>query len=135
MRNLFWATWLLLPLAAAAWHYGPGRRQLAQDRSGEQAGHASALATLGRWDLAAAAYGKSAAGLPDDDLDGRRRLALAQAQALIKSGQLVEGEEQLEALLDDLESHPVDSSLVAGVRHELASAGYFAAWMMRLEGA
>jgi hypothetical protein len=54
----------------------------------------------------------------------------------MRAGELIQSQEQLEQLLSDLEAEDDrDPELTASVRHELATASYFTAWLMRLEGA
>jgi hypothetical protein len=74
--------------------------------------------------------------LPESDTHDRRRIALAEALAQVRGGARAEGQEQLESLVTDLENDPAaDTQLLASVRSELATTSYYAAWMMRLEGA
>ncbi len=136
MKTLLAIFWTLLPVAAVAWHYGPGRAQLARDRAGEQIRSARTAAGEDDRDRAALLYAAAANALPEQDRADRNRLELAQACNRIRAGQMVEGQEQLEELLAELEEGgQSDPDLAASVRHELATASYYAAWLMRLEGA
>ncbi len=78
-------------------------------------------------------------------------LTLDQARARIHQGELLEGIVQLDSLVDGLSSSssdggspassqgtsadPARQAIAREARHELASASYAAAWLMRLEGA
>lgn len=122
VRRLLFLAWLLVPIACIAWHYGPGQAELARDLAGEH--------------VVAGRYVEAISSLPENDDDTRNRLLLKQAKARIQKGEMIEGQEQLQKLLADLESRDQSSTpLAAGVRHELATASYHTAWLMRLEGA
>ena len=61
---------------------------------------------------------------------------MLQARSRIRSGEILEGQEQLEKLLALLSNEPAGSAALAtDAFHELATASYYAAWIMRLEGA
>ncbi len=136
MKKIFALAWLLLPVPFLAWHYGPGQAQLARDRAAEQIRATRAAAARCDWDRAAALYAEAADSLPEEDTTRRRRLRLAEAQCRIRAGGMIEGQEQLEELLVDVERDgDSDPALTAAARHELATASYHAAWLMRLEGA
>jgi hypothetical protein len=128
--------WLFVPVAALAWHYGPGRSVLERDLAGDSLRLASHAGAADNWAAAADAYRAAGERLPDEDLHDRRRIALAEAVAQVRSGALIDGQEQMESLVSDLERDPAaDARLLASARSELATTSYYAAWMMRLEGA
>jgi hypothetical protein len=128
--------WLLAPIALLAMHFGPGLKMLARDRSGDFLRAADAAAAGEDWARAASEYGKAAEALPADDFEARNRIELSQASARIAAGEMIEGQEQLEKLLTRMEQEPeTDLHLRTSVASELASANYYAAWIMRLEGA
>ena len=136
MKKPLFILWLLVPVGVIAWHYGPGQAQLRRDFAGDKLRAARAVAAAEDWGRAAALYGEAVKALPEDNVADRQRLQLAQATHRVRAGELIEGQEQLEELLSDLESREDrDPVLTASVRHELATAGYFTAWLMRLEGA
>lgn len=136
MKKLLFILWLLAPVAIIAWHYGPGQAQLRRDLAGDTLRSARAAAEAEDWDRAAQLYGEAAKVQPEENVVDRQRLELAQATYRVRAGELIEGQEQLEELLADLETQDDrDPALAASVRHELATASYFTAWLMRLEGA
>lgn len=135
-RTLLFVGWLLLPIAALAWHFGPGRAALERDLASDSLRLASSAGAAENWTGAAAAFRSAGQRLPESDVQDRRRIALAEALAQVRGGALVDGQEQLESLVTELENDPsADAQLLASVRAELATASYYAAWMMRLEGA
>jgi hypothetical protein len=120
----------------AAWHFGPGQPQLARDKAGDLLRQADSAAAKQEWAEAAALYSQAAAELPESDQAQRNRLQVLQARSRIRSGEILEGQEQLEKLLALLGNEPAGSpALATDAFHELATASYYAAWIMRLEGA
>ena len=128
--------WILLPFAMLAWQVaGPGREPFLEDRAGLQMRRATRYADDGSWQQAAAAYQAAQQELPASAAALRRRLRFAEAQALAQAGQLDTSREMLRDLLDEMEKDPAaDPNLQDQVRHELATASYYGAWRMRLEG-
>jgi hypothetical protein len=127
--------WVVLPLAALAFHLGPGRQFSAADRAAAEQRRAAAAVERGDWKEAASRFEAARVALGDQSAE-RERLLLAEAAARVQAGELVEGQEQLQQLLAELEAADGSGAdLTASVRHELATASYFAAWLMRVEGA
>lgn len=127
--------WLALPVAWAAWHYGPGQDALKLDRS--DAALVSAKSALAADDPAAAltGYDEALAALPQSESAQARRLRLARCQTLVVAGQLPAARQELEVLLNELTADPgADKALLETCREELASAKYYMTWLMRLEG-
>jgi tetratricopeptide (TPR) repeat protein len=119
-----------------AWQVaGPGRESFLEDRTGVQMRRATRYADDGRWQQAAAAYQAAQQELPASAAALRRRLRFAEAQALAQAGQLDTSRKMLQDLLDEMENDPAaDRNVQDRVRHELATASYYGAWRMRLEG-
>jgi hypothetical protein len=124
--------WLVAPVLAMAWHYGPGQGSLARDEADLLIRSAEAAAVKGDWEMAAGLYAQAITHLPADDQAARQRLRLEQARARALAGELVDALDELDSLLGAVEP---DSPLATVVRHELAVCNYHAAWLMRLEGA
>jgi hypothetical protein len=129
---------VLSPLGAVAWHFGPGQSQLALDRAGELVSRADAALENEIWQEAVALFDQAMDALPEDESPSvtrrKQQILLAQAKAKVQSGQILEGEEQLAALLEEL-APGSDAEMLEAVRHELGTTGYYIAWLMRLEGA
>ena len=87
------------------------------------------------WDAAVQAYNQALEQLPADQTRTRWQLRLAAANARIYTGELPEAMIEMENLLADLLAARADSSRVQETRRNLATAQYYAAWLMRLEGA
>lgn len=124
--------WLMVPVAFAAWYFGPGQDLHARDRSASALEQARAAEEAGEWKQAVEFYAQAQDELPADRTDARQRLELAEARATIMGGDMWSGIESLEALLEEVEGE--DEPLAEAVRAELGAQRYFAAWLMRLEG-
>jgi len=134
--SALWVIWVLLPIAATAWHFGPGQRLLQRDLAAEQLKLGRRAESIGDWETAAVSYSLANQQWPEDSIASRQRIRLAEANATINAGELVVGQEQLESLIAEMEGDDqTDSSLLATARHALATSCYYAAWIMRLEGA
>jgi len=149
MNKLLVCAWLLVPVGAAAYHYGPGQTDLAADRAASAAQRASALAreataiqerdgdlaAKGTWFKAEEAYGEALAHLPSDREAEGRALRLERAKAQMMVSRLPEARRDLEGLVDELATDPTaDPDLLSGARGALANAQYYTTWLMRLEG-
>jgi hypothetical protein len=136
MRKLGITLWLLIPVLVVAWHQGPGQAYQLRDDAGQWLRQGAAAADQESWAAAESCFAKALDALPADAVDERRAVQLARSRALVRSGQMVEGQQQLAQLLADLQGESqIDKRLLAEVRHESAWASYYAAWQMRLDGA
>jgi hypothetical protein len=124
--------WLMVPVAFAAWYFGPGQDLHARDRSASALEQARAAEDAGEWKAAVEFYATAQEQLPVDRVDALHRLELAEARATIMGGDMWGGIESLETLLEEVDGNDVE--LAEAVRAELGSQRYFAAWLMRLEG-
>ena len=120
MKRTLLFVWLLVPVAIVAWHYGPGQAQYVRDLAGRQIRQARAAVAEENWDQAAVLYAEAAAAVPEVDVADRRRLQLAEACSRIRAGEMIKGQEQLEAHTQQLEAarrafEAARDSYVAGV--------------------
>lgn len=128
--------WLALPAVALAVHFGPGRAWLERDDAAGLARDAERLGEAEQWEEAASRYAAALLALPAGPAEERQRLEVALGRALVMSGSIIEGQERLEKTLAELTAAGQDSSPIAqAARYELATSSYYAAWLMRLEGA
>jgi hypothetical protein len=150
MRKLLLLAWLLLPVAGAAYHYGPGQDHLADDRTAtlvesaqSLAARARAVAALegdaaakGLWIEADAAYSEALSSVRNEHVALARTLQLERAKAQMFASKLPEARRDLEQLVGELSSDPqADPQQVVQAREALANAQYYNTWLMRLEGA
>ena len=136
MKKKIWiAVWLALPLLLALLHFGPGRDWTAREKAAAQVRKARAAEKAEQWDAAVRYYKKALPLLPEKPSHLREDLRLALARAMIHHGELPEAITAMDLLLREMQKADRPSRRIAAVRTELARAQYFAAWLMRLEGA
>lgn len=150
MKKLVLCVWLLLPVAAGAYHYGPGQELARDDRAAELVAKAQDLAAQARevaakegdaaakplWMEAEAAYGEALSALRTEHVELGRTLRLERAKAQMFASKLPEARRDLQQLMLELEEdRSVAPELSAQVREALANAQYYSTWLMRLEGA
>jgi hypothetical protein len=128
--------WLAIPAVGLAVHFGPGRAWLERDDAAALVRQAERLEGQSEWEEAAAKYAAALLALPEGPAQERQRLEVALGKSLVMSGSMIEGQERLEKTLAELTAAGEESSPIAqAARYELATASYYAAWFMRLEGA
>lgn len=150
MRRLFLLAWLLLPVAAGAYHFGPGQDRLRDDqiarlveRGAQAADTARAVAAREgddaarvAWTAADEAYTEALALLSPDDKHASRTLRVERAKAREFTGKLFDAREELEQVVMELTSEATpDQKLLDDARGALANAQYYSTWLLRLEGA
>ena len=135
MKLLLITLWLTVPLAVAAYHFGPGQERVKSDVAAGHLAEAAQAATEGDPKAAIAAYDKALTSLPADAVAEARQIRLARAKVRMPNGQLPEAHDELAALFAELAADPAaDAGLESETRTALASAKYYLAWLMRLEG-
>ena len=136
MKRTLLIFWLLLPIVVMIWHFGPGRYHLLADRAGVHIRAAEQAAAEKDWLVMAASYADAQKELSPVAVNQRYRLALAEAQARIHGGEMAAGQNQLKELLIELKDDAgVDQELKTNIRSAFATASYYSAWRMRVEGA
>ena len=132
-KKLLMTLWLLVPIFVLAFHYGPGQKGLIRDRAAEKIKAAMKAEKEEDWSGAVAAYDEALSILPGDQKELRFKLQCAHANARMFSGQLPEAIGELEGLLADMLKQGAPAERTREVRGTLASAEYYAGWLMRLE--
>jgi hypothetical protein len=150
MRKQFLCAWLLLPVAAGAYHYGPGQERLRDDHLAATIERAKMAALIARttgalkgdaaakplWADAEAAYSEALELVGDERVDIARVLRLERDKAQMLCSKLPDARHDLEQLVDDLQADPsADPKLLTEARDALANSQYYTTWLMRLEGA
>ena len=150
MRKLFVLVWFMIPVAAAAYHFGPGQEAMVLDQVdqliAEAESHAAQAeqlsATSGNdaardhWSRAERAYSLALQELPGNALPTQRRLRLERAKVQMFLSQLPSAHDDLVSLSDELAADSTaDSKLISDTRDALANSQYYMTWLMRLEGA
>jgi len=134
-KKILFALWLLVPVAVLAYHFGPGQARLGAERAAKAIAEARAMEAAEQWPEAVQAWADALAATPGDKTFARFQLRLAHANARIYVGELPEAMEDMEQLLTETQTAKADGKFEREVRSSLGSARYYAAWLMRLEGA
>ena len=135
MRAIVILVWLLVPLAAVAWHLGPGVDGRARDRAAVAVAEARRFHGADDPAAAVAAFDRAIAELPATDRAAALRLRLERAKARIEGSDLATASKELGALVDELATIPdADRELVADAHDTLATSDFYVTWLKRLEG-
>lgn len=127
--------WLILPLIALAYHYGPGQQHLKLDQADDLIEDSKQAVQEEDWDKAIELYNKALAKLPKEKVHTARRIQLQIAKAKMQNSKLPEAREELASLLTEIQADP---SSPADLKEEalstLANARYYMTYLMKLEG-
>jgi hypothetical protein len=135
LRKFFILAWLLLPVAATAYHYGPGQDRMLMDQVGEIVAKAEKHVAGGNYGEAEQCYAQALSVLPSDRVKEGRKIRLEKAKAQMFVSKLPTAHAELESLVDELEGDTkANESLVDEARSTLANSKYYMTWLMRLEG-
>lgn len=135
MRGVAIVGWLMVPLLAGAYHYGPGQERLKLDDAAAVLAEADGLFEAGACDQAVVRYGEALALVPGDRPDDARRIRLERAQAEMYAQLLPEATADLKGLVEEIEAdETADPELQAEAREALANSQYYLTWLMKLEG-
>jgi hypothetical protein len=135
MRKLALFGWLLVPVLAGAYHYGPGQERLRLDDVSRALAAADRLSAAERWDQAVSAYEQALSALPAGHGAESRRIRVERAKAMMLDRRLPEANAELKALVDELQSdNGAGAATLAEARAALASSQYYLTWLMKLEG-
>ena len=135
VRILLLTGWLLLPVAALAWHLGPGQDQKKLDQAATHLRAAEEAAAGGNYFTAVERYDEALKALPSGRTVEARKIRLEKAKAQMLARQLPEAHADLKGLVDEIAGDPAaDPKLLADARSTLANSQYYVTWLMRLEG-
>ena len=135
MRKLLIAFWFLVPVAMAAYHFGPGQDKLVLDEANREMTLAQKAADDLEYDEALERFDNAISLLPDSEKDALYRIRLEKAKVQMTSRKLPDAHDALISLMNDLEGEEnVAPGLAEGTRESLANAQYYMTWLMRLEG-
>lgn len=135
MKRWLLLLWLLVPLPVLVWHYGPGQRWLARDRSQDLL--REARKAEGKRDFAAAEnlYRAAAGALGTHDPSVRMKMELSAVRNRYYQGGALEAIEAADNLLADPRFKSAPTEVQQEARELAGRMHYYAAWVMRLEGA
>lgn len=138
MRTILLFSWLVLPIAGAAYHYGPGQERLVLDDVASLVAGAETAVADEDWATAVERYDEALKQLPGDRVATARRLRLERAKAQMLDAKLPTARRELEDLVRELERTAGDDTADATLLHEsrqaLANSQFYLTWLMRLEG-
>jgi outer membrane protein assembly factor BamD (BamD/ComL family) len=135
MRKLLVVVWLLLPILAGAYHFGPGQQQVHLDEVDKLVAEAEHFIDEMAWQAAQEKYEAALELLPDERVATQRRLRLEIAKLQMLNKQLPEAHDALVAMKDELlGDDEVDQKLMNEVQAAYANSKYYMTWLMRLEG-
>ena len=134
-KRILFTIWLLVPVVLLAYHFGPGQTRLSTERAAQQIAEARQFEATEQWDEAVQAWADALAATPADQTTQRLQIQLARANARVYTGELPEAMDDMEKLLTEAQATSADKELQREIRSSLASSRYYAAWLMRLEGA
>jgi hypothetical protein len=135
MRKALLTLWLVLPIAAWAYHAGPGQDRQVLEKADVLLAEARALAKQEEWRTSAERYERALQALPAGHRAEARRIRLELDKARMLARQLPEAHADLKSLVEEMAADPTgDTGLLAEARGALASSQYYMTWLMRLEG-
>jgi nitric oxide reductase activation protein len=136
MRKIAILVWLLLPIAALAYHLGPGQQKLVLDDAAKAIKLAEQYSAGQQWAKAVTTYDLALSMMPANDVSATRRVRLEKAKAQMLAAQLPAASSDLKSLVDEMvdEDSSTDNALLAEARSSLANSQYYRTWLMRLEG-
>ena len=125
----------MIPLGLAAYHYGPGQKQLELDHAGDALADARKAIAAEDWATAIDAYQDALTMLPPEKQDSAVRIQIEIAKAKMQSAGLPEAREDLLQLVAQLkEDKTAAPELKEDAMATLANARYYMTYLMKLEG-
>ena len=133
MRKFLIFIWLLVPLGAAAYHFGPGQQSIKIDQAATHIGLAEKHLINQEFAEAVIEFDEAISLLPKENISTNNRLRLEKAKAQMQCSQLPEAYKDLLSMLSALDEN-TEPQLIADTKSTLANAQYYITWLMRLEG-
>jgi tetratricopeptide (TPR) repeat protein len=135
MRIVVLVGWLMLPVAVAAYHYGPGQEQLLLDDAAGNLAAADRHVAAKEYAQAVERFDEALRLLPAGRTQEARRIRLERAKSEMLAKELPKAHEDLKALVEELNADKeADPKLLAEAQTALAGSRYYMTWLMRLEG-
>lgn len=135
MKRYLALFWLMLPLPLVVLHFSHGQEWMSRDNARALVIRAEAAEKSGDWKAADEAYREAAALVGTGDPALKLRLDLAQTRTRFRTGAAVEAIDLSEQLLNDPGMAAMPPEFRDEARELSGRIHYFAAWVMRLEGA
>lgn len=135
MKRWLLLLWLLLPLPVVVWHFGPGQKWLARDRAYALIARAQRAEVEKNWAVAESLYRDAVGKIGDRDPNVRMQLDVALVRSRYNQGGAVEAIDGIDRILADARFHSLPKAQQREARELAGRIHYYAAWVMRLEGA
>lgn len=135
MKRYLLLLWLLLPLPGVVWHFGPGQKWLAKDRAHSLIKRAQNAESQKNWAEAESCYREASGLVGNSDQRVRMQLEAGLVRMHYRQGGAVEAIDGIDRLLDDPTLPKQPAELQREIRELAGRIHYYAAWVMRLEGA
>jgi nitric oxide reductase activation protein len=127
--------WLMVPVAIAAWHYGPGQERMRLDDVATLLAAAERHVADQDWAAAVEKYDEALRMLPAGRTREARHIRLERAKAQMLAKKLPAAHADLQSLVDELSADATgDQQMLSQARSALANSRYYMTWLMRLEG-
>ena len=134
MRKALLVGWMCLPVAAWAYHQGPGQEQLQLDKADSALIDAALELQSGKHNTAILRYEDALKELPEDRVAEARKIRLAMNVLRTEDGQLVTAREELRALVEEMsKDEDADQDVLREARHAYGNSQYYITYLMRLE--
>jgi hypothetical protein len=135
MKRWWLLLWLMVPLPVLVWHFGPGQNWLSRDRAHSQIRQAEQAEKESKWAEAESFYQAAGAMIGNQDPNVRLRMDMALVRARYHQGGAVEAIDGADRILADAKFSTMPAGLQREARELAGRLHYYAAWVMRLEGA
>ncbi len=135
MKRWLLLLWILAPLPVVVWHFGSGQEWLARDRAHALLVEAQQAEHNRDWERAEARYREASSQLGSADKPLKIRLDMALARTRYRNGGAVDSIDRMDRILADPDFPRLPSGLQTEARALAGRIHYYAAWVLRLEGA
>jgi hypothetical protein len=135
MKRWLLLLWLLAPLPAVVWHFGPGQKWLAHDHAHALIRQAQQAELQKNWTQAESLFRAAAGRVGNTDPTVRMQLEVALVRARYQQGAAVDAIDGADRILSDARFATLPDPLQREARELAGRIHYYAAWVMRLEGA
>ena len=135
MKRWLLLLWLLTPLPVLVWHFGPGQRWLARDRAHTLIREAQQAEGEQQWAAAERLYQAAGSLVGNQDPAVRMQMDMALVRARYHQGGAVEAIDGADRILADAKFPTMPAAMQREARELAGRLHYYAAWVMRLEGA
>jgi len=127
--------WLILPLIALAYHYGPGQRHLKLDQADSLLEKSQQATEDEDWKKAIELYNQALTKLPKEKVHTARHIQIQIAKAKMQDSKLPEARKELASLVTEINNDPTSpENLKEEALSALANSRYYMTYLMKLEG-